>query len=100
MESALHVLSPKPYTGKSLKLLAIGIHNSSAHCTQDILVQQFLVDTNYHYYCLYPPVFSDDYSRWWADRASGQTLAPEFTCLLLRMCLLLPIFGCKNATET
>ncbi|KAL2001996.1 hypothetical protein VTN02DRAFT_850 [Thermoascus thermophilus] len=66
MESALRTLPPKPYT--------------------DILVQHFLSDTNYHYYCLYPPTFSDEYSRWWANRASCRSLTPEFTCLLLRVC--------------
>ncbi|KAH8594863.1 hypothetical protein B0O99DRAFT_623802 [Bisporella sp. PMI_857] len=66
MENALQALPPKPYA--------------------DILVQQFLNDTNYHYYCLYPPTFTKDYSQWWADRTSGQTLNIEFTCLLLRVC--------------
>ncbi|GAD94787.1 hypothetical protein AOR_1_408074 [Paecilomyces variotii No. 5] len=66
MESALRTLPPKPYT--------------------DILVQNFLDDANYHYYSLYPPTFSDGYSRWWGARASGGRLSPEFTCLMLRVC--------------
>lgn len=52
----------------------------------DILVQHFLDQTNYNYYCLYPPTFSQDYSSWWSNRASGKPLTPEFTCLLLRVC--------------
>lgn len=54
--------------------------------TEDILVQNFLNHSNYQYYCLYPPTFSQAYSVWWADRASGKTLRPDFTCLLLRVC--------------
>ncbi|KAJ9243303.1 transcriptional regulator family: Fungal Specific TF [Paecilomyces variotii] len=66
MESALRTLPPKPYI--------------------DMLVQNFLNDANYHYYCLYPPTFSDGYSRWWEVRASGGSVSPEFTCLVLRVC--------------
>lgn len=66
MESALRAVPPKPYT--------------------DILVQHFLGDTNYHYYALYPPMFSYDYSVWWTNRTRAQVLTPQFTCLLLRVC--------------
>ncbi|CAL5871158.1 uncharacterized protein PFLUO_LOCUS5405 [Penicillium psychrofluorescens] len=52
----------------------------------DILVQKFLDETNYNYYSLYPPSFSQDYTTWWADRASRKPLTPAFTCLLLRVC--------------
>ncbi|KAJ5620680.1 hypothetical protein N7510_004664 [Penicillium lagena] len=66
MKSALSIMPPKPYT--------------------DILVQKFLEEANYNYYCLYPPSFSQDYTAWWADRASSKPLTPAFTCLLLRVC--------------
>lgn len=42
--------------------------------------------TNFNYYCLYPPTFSEDYAAWWSDRANGKPLTPEFTCLLIRVC--------------
>lgn len=52
----------------------------------DLLVQHFLGDTNFHYYALYPPSFSHDYSVWWSNRTKTNILTPEFTCLLLRVC--------------
>lgn len=42
--------------------------------------------TNFSYYALYPPIFSQDYASWWSDRANGTPLTPEFTCLLIRVC--------------
>ncbi|PYH95976.1 hypothetical protein BO71DRAFT_428568 [Aspergillus ellipticus CBS 707.79] len=66
MEKAIRSIPPKPYT--------------------DMLVQHFLSDMNEQYYCLYPPTFSHDYSTWWMGKAKGQTLTPEFTCLLLHVC--------------
>ncbi|PWY89724.1 hypothetical protein BO70DRAFT_368421 [Aspergillus heteromorphus CBS 117.55] len=66
LEKAIRTIPPKPYT--------------------DILVQLFLSDMNDQYYCLYPPTFSLDYSTWWVGKASGETLTPEFTCLLLHVC--------------
>ncbi|KAJ5161533.1 hypothetical protein N7492_006925 [Penicillium capsulatum] len=66
MTNVLLLLPPKPYT--------------------DILVQRYLSVTNFIYYCLYPPTFSDDYAAWWLDRAHGKSLKPEFTCLLIRVC--------------
>jgi len=52
----------------------------------DTLIQHFLGDTDYHYYALYPPMFSYDYSVWWANRTRTQVLTTQFTCLLLRVC--------------
>ncbi|KAJ5729006.1 uncharacterized protein N7483_003514 [Penicillium malachiteum] len=66
IRNALGLLPPKPYT--------------------DILVQRFLEVTNYNYSCLYPPRFSVAYAAWWADRANGKLITPEFTCLLIRVC--------------
>ncbi|CAI7643765.1 unnamed protein product [Penicillium pancosmium] len=66
LKNVLRLLPPKPYT--------------------DILVQRYLEVTNYSYYALYPPIFSQDYAAWWSDRASGKPLTPEFTCLLIRVC--------------
>lgn len=66
VKDVLKLLPPKPYT--------------------DILVQRYLEVTNFTYYCLYPPLFSDEYASWWADRAGGRPLALEFTCLLARVC--------------
>lgn len=54
--------------------------------SSDILVERYLEVTNYGYYCLYPPTFSQDYAAWWSGRAKGSTLTPDFTCLLLRVC--------------
>lgn len=52
----------------------------------DILIQRYVELTNFNYYCLYPPMFSHDYVTWWLDRANGNPLTPEFTCLLARVC--------------
>lgn len=40
---------------------------------------------NYRYNAIYGPTFTNQYVQWWADRASGKRLSPEFTCLLLRV---------------
>ncbi|RAK97109.1 uncharacterized protein BO80DRAFT_428451 [Aspergillus ibericus CBS 121593] len=66
LEKAIRTLPPKPYT--------------------DMLVQHFLSEMNEQYYCLYPPTFLHDYAAWWSGKASGQSLAPEFTALLLQVC--------------
>ncbi|KAL2828492.1 fungal-specific transcription factor domain-containing protein [Aspergillus cavernicola] len=66
MENALRAIPPKPYT--------------------DILVQHFLDNTNYQYYCLYPHAFMHDYASWWSGKANRLPLTSEFTCLLLRLC--------------
>ncbi|KAE8391759.1 hypothetical protein BDV23DRAFT_171346 [Aspergillus alliaceus] len=71
-ENVLRMIPPKPYT--------------------DILVQHFLNETNYQYYCIYPPTFSLEYSAWWAGKAKGQPLTSEFTCLLLRVCACSALF--------
>jgi hypothetical protein len=41
---------------------------------------------NYRYSTIYGPTLTDQYVQWWADRALGKRLSPEFTCLLLRIC--------------
>lgn len=63
--------------------MSIAVTNISVDSYSDILVQHFLGDTNHHYYTLYPPMFSYDYSVWWTNRTRAQVLAPQFTCLLL-----------------
>lgn len=83
MQSALRTLPPKPYTGTETKKCS---NHGRSDLDIDALVQNFLDDANYHYYCLYPPTFSDGYSRWWEARPGGGSLSPEFTCLILRVC--------------
>ena len=51
----------------------------------DAFVNHFLTVVNYRYSAIYGPTFTDQYVQWWADRASGKRLSPEFTCLLLRV---------------
>jgi hypothetical protein len=48
-------------------------------------VNHFLTVVNHRYSAIYAPAFTDKYVQWWADRASGRRLSPEFTCLLLRV---------------
>jgi hypothetical protein len=83
MEFALKTVPPKLHTGGPLHAI---IQGNFANDSQDIIVQHFLSHTNYHYYCLYPPTFTDSYSSWWAQRARGEAVEPVFTCLLLRTC--------------
>jgi hypothetical protein len=83
IESAINIIPPRSVAGmctmtSSLTLLA--------QRSLDSLVQNFLLNVNYQYYAIYPPVFLNEYTQWWTDRAGGQRLAPEVTCLLLRMC--------------
>lgn len=66
MRDVMRLLPAKPYT--------------------DVLVQRYLETTNFTYYSLYPPSFSNDYASWWTDRSNGHSLAPGFTCLLARVC--------------
>jgi hypothetical protein len=56
-----------------------------ARSLTDTLVQEFLRDWNYMFYCIYPPTFLEKYSQWWADRTAGKDLCKAFTCLLLRV---------------
>jgi hypothetical protein len=51
----------------------------------DAIVQNYMQDSNYQYYILYPPQFLENYTRWWEQRAKQQEVCPEFTCLLLRV---------------
>lgn len=50
----------------------------------DSIVNHFLSNVNCRYNAIYAPTFTDQYVQWWADRAGGRPLSPEFTCLLLR----------------
>lgn len=86
MESALRTLPPKPYIGTRSRNCSYRDGGFLTRFVKDMLVQNFLNDANYHYYCLYPPTFSDGYSRWWEVRTSGGSVSPEFTCLVLRVC--------------
>jgi hypothetical protein len=52
----------------------------------DAFVNHFLGSVNYRYTAIYGPTLTDQYVHWWADRAAGRRLSPEFTCLLLRIC--------------
>ncbi|KAH7084816.1 hypothetical protein BKA63DRAFT_399617 [Paraphoma chrysanthemicola] len=52
----------------------------------DAFVNHFLGVVNYRYSAIYGPTLTDQYVQWWADRAAGKRLSPEFTCLLLRIC--------------
>jgi hypothetical protein len=84
MENALRAIPPKPYTGMHI---SSSFHRETKCLhVKDMLVQHFLTDTNYQYYILYPPTFSSDYVAWWTAKANGQSLTPEFTCLLLHVC--------------
>lgn len=49
-------------------------------------MQNYLYSTNFRYYWIYPPTFTKAYSDWWEGRQSRQSLSPDFTCLLLRLC--------------
>ncbi|KAL5371577.1 hypothetical protein DPSP01_014169 [Paraphaeosphaeria sporulosa] len=51
----------------------------------DVIVNRFLAVVNYRYSAIQGPTFINQYVRWWSDRVTGQTLSPEFTCLLLRV---------------
>ncbi|KAF2004882.1 hypothetical protein P154DRAFT_21295 [Amniculicola lignicola CBS 123094] len=52
----------------------------------DAIVSHFLTVVNYRYNSIYAPTFTEQYVRWWADRAQDRKLSTEFTCLLLRVC--------------
>lgn len=49
-------------------------------------MNHFLTVVNYRYSAIYGPTLTQQYVQWWADRAVGKGLSPEFTCLLLRIC--------------
>lgn len=52
----------------------------------DALVQIFFNTVNYHYYIIYPPVFLDQYQKWWDARLGSQPLSIEWTALLAIIC--------------
>lgn len=52
----------------------------------DTLVQIFFNTVNYHYYIIYPPIFLDQYQRWWDARLGSQPLSIEWTALLVIIC--------------
>ncbi|KAJ4393026.1 hypothetical protein N0V93_002232 [Gnomoniopsis smithogilvyi] len=66
IEHALKTILPKPYT--------------------DVLVQNFLENANFQYYAIFPEQLRDQSSEWWEARAARRRLAPELTCLLIRVC--------------
>jgi hypothetical protein len=51
----------------------------------DAMVQNYLQDSNYQYYPLYPPKFLEDYNQWWIMRSKRQEVCPALTCLILRV---------------
>lgn len=58
----------------------------SANTPLDLLVQNFLKIANYQYYTCFPAQLQTQSAEWWADRANGEHLSPELTCLLLQVC--------------
>ncbi|ROW03045.1 hypothetical protein VMCG_05703 [Cytospora schulzeri] len=53
---------------------------------QDVLVQNYLERANFQYYPIFPEQLRGQSATWWEARAGGQSLSPELTCLLLRVC--------------
>lgn len=62
------------------------LHAVPTRSITDAFINHFLSVVNYRYSAIYPPIFTNQYVQWWADRAAGKRLSPEFTCLLLRVC--------------
>ncbi|KAH7094460.1 hypothetical protein FB567DRAFT_4171 [Paraphoma chrysanthemicola] len=62
------------------------LHAIPPRSITDAFVNHFLGVVNYRYSAIYGPTLTDQYVQWWADRAAGKRLSPEFTCLLLRIC--------------
>ncbi|RSL93389.1 hypothetical protein CEP52_013253 [Fusarium oligoseptatum] len=52
----------------------------------DALVQSFFNNVNYHYYIIYPPIFLQEYQKWWERRNSNQTVSLQWTILLVMVC--------------
>ncbi|KAF2662121.1 hypothetical protein K491DRAFT_700446 [Lophiostoma macrostomum CBS 122681] len=61
------------------------LHAIPPRSITDALVNHFLSVVNYRYNAIYAPTFTEKYVQWWSDRAKGNKLSPEFTCLLLRV---------------
>lgn len=49
-------------------------------------MQNFLENSNYHYYAIFPEQLRDQSAEWWEARAARRRLSPELTCLLIRVC--------------
>ncbi|CAO2658571.1 Nn.00g062940.m01.CDS01 [Neocucurbitaria sp. VM-36] len=62
------------------------LHAIPPRSITDTFVNHFLTVVNYRYSAIYGPTLTNQYVQWWADRAAGKSLSPEFTCLLLRIC--------------
>ncbi|KAF1928491.1 uncharacterized protein M421DRAFT_420379 [Didymella exigua CBS 183.55] len=69
-----------------LELAERVLHAVPPRSITDAFVNHFLSVVNYRYSTIYAPTFTNQYVQWWADRAAGKRLSPEFTCLLLRVC--------------
>ncbi|KHO00020.1 uncharacterized protein MAM_01943 [Metarhizium album ARSEF 1941] len=66
--------------------------------SDDILMQHFLGEINYHYYIIYPPIFLQDYHIWWDRQSQSRPLSLQFTCLLAIVCAC-ALQHVENATE-
>ncbi|KAH8701496.1 hypothetical protein GQ44DRAFT_778617 [Phaeosphaeriaceae sp. PMI808] len=62
------------------------MHAMPPRSITDDFVNHFLNVVNHCYGAIYGPALTDRYVQWWTDRANGNRLSPEFTCLLLRIC--------------
>jgi hypothetical protein len=51
----------------------------------DVMVQNYLEDSNYQYYLIYPPKLLEDCNRWWEMRSKRQEVSASLTCLILRV---------------
>lgn len=52
----------------------------------DLLIQNFLLKVNYHYYIMYQDDFLKEYQNWWRDRVACRPLGLQWTCLLAMIC--------------
>ncbi|KAH6639385.1 hypothetical protein C7974DRAFT_130367 [Boeremia exigua] len=75
-----------PSEGSAAGIVEHILHAVPPRSITDAFINHFLNVVNYRYCAIYAPVFTDCYVKWWADRAGGRQLSPEFTCLLLRVC--------------
>ncbi|KAJ4365099.1 hypothetical protein N0V83_008717 [Neocucurbitaria cava] len=82
VDKILHAIPPRSITGTKDR----GSFRINNNLRADTFVNHFLTVVNYRYNAIYRPTLTDQYVQWWADRAAGKPLSPEFTCLLLRIC--------------
>ncbi|KAF2642460.1 hypothetical protein P280DRAFT_447861 [Massarina eburnea CBS 473.64] len=61
------------------------MHAVPSRSITDAFINHFLAVVNYRYNSIYGPTFTEKYVQWWSDRANGNCLSSEFTCLLLRI---------------